>query len=49
MSTAIVNKLLHQPITTLKDPQSGNQLAQALQQLFQLNEAGMQQVPSAEG
>ncbi|MFL5804692.1 MAG: glutamyl-tRNA reductase [Roseiflexaceae bacterium] len=49
LSTAIVNKLLHQPITTLKDPQSGNQLAQALQQLFQLNEAGMQQVPSAEG
>jgi glutamyl-tRNA reductase len=37
LSAAIVNKLLHQPIATLKDPQSGNQLAQALQQLFQLN------------
>ncbi len=37
LSTAIVNKLLHQPIATLKDPQSGDQLAQALQQLFQLN------------
>jgi glutamyl-tRNA reductase len=37
LSTAIVNKLLHQPIATLKDPESGDQLAQALQQLFQLN------------
>ncbi len=46
LSTAIVNKLLHQPITTLKDPQSGNQLAQALQQLFQLNEE--RQASSAE-
>jgi glutamyl-tRNA reductase len=48
LSAAIVNKLLHQPIATLKDPQSGSQLAQALQQLFQLNEAGIREVPSVE-
>ena len=28
--------LLHQPIATLKDPEAGSQLAQAVQQLFQL-------------
>ena len=36
LSAAIVNKLLHQPITTLKNPEAGGQLAQAVQQLFQL-------------
>ncbi len=35
LSAAIVNKLLHQPITTLKNPDSGD-LAQAVQRLFQL-------------
>jgi glutamyl-tRNA reductase len=38
LSAAIVNKLLHQPITTLKAPGSSGQLAQAVQQLFQLAE-----------
>jgi glutamyl-tRNA reductase len=38
LSAAIVNKLLHQPITTLKDPDSDGQLARAVQQLFQLTE-----------
>jgi glutamyl-tRNA reductase len=38
LSTAIVNKLLHQPIATLKNPQTGNHLVQALHQLFQLDE-----------
>lgn len=38
LSSAIVNKLLHQPITALKNPESGNHLAQALQQLFQLSD-----------
>jgi glutamyl-tRNA reductase len=38
LSAAIINKLLHQPISTLKDPDSGGQLARAVQQLFQLTE-----------
>jgi glutamyl-tRNA reductase len=38
LSAAIVNKLLHQPIATMKDPETGGQLAQAVQQLFQLTE-----------
>jgi glutamyl-tRNA reductase len=37
LSAAIVNKLLHQPIRTLKDPEAGSQLAQVVQQLFQLS------------
>lgn len=37
LSTAIINKLLHQPITMLKDPHAGGDLAQAVQQLFQLS------------
>jgi glutamyl-tRNA reductase len=36
LSAAIVNKLLHQPIARLKDPDAGGQLAQLVQQLFQL-------------
>ncbi len=36
LSAAIVNKLLHQPIARLKDPDAGGQLAQVVQQLFQL-------------
>jgi glutamyl-tRNA reductase len=36
LSAAIVNKLLHQPIARLKDPEAGGQLAQVVQQLFQL-------------
>jgi glutamyl-tRNA reductase len=40
LSAAIVNKLLHQPIATLKNPSSGSQLTQAVQQLFQLAELG---------
>ena len=36
LSAAIVNKLLHQPIARLKDPDTGGQLAQVVQQLFQL-------------
>jgi len=36
LSAAIVNKLLHQPITSMKDPDSGGQLARVVQQLFQL-------------
>jgi glutamyl-tRNA reductase len=39
LSAAIVNKLLHQPITTLKDPDAGGELARAVQQLFQLTES----------
>jgi glutamyl-tRNA reductase len=38
LSAAIVNKLLHQPIASMKDPDSGGQLARAVQQIFQLNE-----------
>jgi glutamyl-tRNA reductase len=38
LSAAIINKLLHQPITSMKDPESGGQLARVVQQLFQLNE-----------
>jgi glutamyl-tRNA reductase len=37
LSAAIVNKLLHQPIARLKDPEAGGQLAQVVQQLFQLS------------
>jgi glutamyl-tRNA reductase len=36
LSAAIVNKLLHQPIARLKDPDGGGQLAQVVQQLFKL-------------
>jgi glutamyl-tRNA reductase len=36
LSAAIVNKLLHQPIARLKDPDGGGQLAQVVQHLFQL-------------
>jgi glutamyl-tRNA reductase len=39
LSAAIVNKLLHQPIATLKDPNSGGQLAQAIRTLFHLSDA----------
>src|SRR5581483_9607931 len=34
LSAAIINKLLHQPIATLKDPKNGVQLAQVVQELF---------------
>ena len=37
LTVAIVNKLLHDPITTLKEPQAGEELAQATQQLFRLH------------
>lgn len=36
LSAAIVNKLLHQPIAALKDPQGGGQLAAIVQELFHL-------------
>jgi glutamyl-tRNA reductase len=36
LSAAIVNKLLHQPITSMKNPESGGQLARVVQELFQL-------------
>ena len=36
LSAAIVNKLLHQPITALKDPAVGGQLVQPVHTLFQL-------------
>jgi glutamyl-tRNA reductase len=36
LSAAIINKLLHQPIATLKDPRKGNELSAVVQQLFQL-------------
>jgi glutamyl-tRNA reductase len=36
LSAAIVNKLLHQPIASMKDPDAGGQLARVVQQLFQL-------------
>jgi glutamyl-tRNA reductase len=36
LSAAIVNKLLHEPITALKDPHVGGDLADAVQQLFHL-------------
>jgi glutamyl-tRNA reductase len=38
LSAAIVNKLLHQPITSMKNPDSGGQLARVVQELFQLTE-----------
>jgi len=37
LSTAIVNKLLHYPIMALKDPSSGSQVAEALNQMFHLS------------
>jgi glutamyl-tRNA reductase len=37
LSAAIINKLLHQPIASLKDPKSGGELAQVVQALFQLS------------
>jgi glutamyl-tRNA reductase len=37
LSAAIINKLLHQPIATLKDPKTGGQLAPVVQELFQLS------------
>jgi glutamyl-tRNA reductase len=37
LSAAIVNKLLHQPITSMKNPDSGGQLARMVQELFQLD------------
>jgi glutamyl-tRNA reductase len=37
LSAAIVNKLLHQPITSMKNPGSGGQLARVVQELFQLD------------
>ncbi len=36
LSSAIVNKLLHEPIVTLKDPAVGNELAGAVRRLFHL-------------
>ena len=36
LSAAIVNKLLHQPIATLKDPDSGGQLARRCSSCFSL-------------
>ncbi|MFN8566619.1 MAG: hypothetical protein U0Z44_03665 [Kouleothrix sp.] len=36
LSAAIVNKLLHQPIATLKNPEGGSQLAAVVQELFRL-------------
>src|SRR5215213_10235087 len=38
LSAAIINKLLHQPITSMKNPDSGGQLARVVQELFQLTE-----------
>ena len=38
LSAAIVNKLLHQPITSMKNSDSGSQLARVVQELFQLTE-----------
>jgi glutamyl-tRNA reductase len=38
LSTAIINKLLHQPIIAMKDPAAGDQSAQAVRTLFQLSE-----------
>jgi len=37
LSAAIVNKLLHQPIASMKNPDSGGQLARMVQELFQLD------------
>jgi glutamyl-tRNA reductase len=36
LTVAIVNKLLHEPIMALKDPESGLEVAQALQRMFHL-------------
>ncbi|KAB8140206.1 glutamyl-tRNA reductase [Chloroflexia bacterium SDU3-3] len=36
LSAAIVNKLLHSPITSLKNPSEADELAHAVQRLFQL-------------
>ena len=38
LSAAIINKLLHQPITSMKNPDSGGQFARMVQELFQLPE-----------
>lgn len=36
LSAAIVNKLLHQPISALKNPEHGDEMSRALHMLFQL-------------
>ncbi|MGO8949561.1 MAG: glutamyl-tRNA reductase [Ktedonobacterales bacterium] len=38
LTSAIVNKLLHQPIVALKDPESGPATAKTLSQMFHLSE-----------
>jgi glutamyl-tRNA reductase len=38
LTVAIVNKLLHEPIMALKDPDSGLEVAQALQRMFHLSD-----------
>jgi glutamyl-tRNA reductase len=39
LSAAIINKLLHDPITAIKQPRAGEQLLQAARELFHLPEA----------
>jgi glutamyl-tRNA reductase len=50
MGNAIVNKLLHYPIVTLKDPAAGVELARAAERLFRLDdceEGGCQRISRA--
>ncbi|GIW01025.1 glutamyl-tRNA reductase [Roseiflexus sp.] len=39
LSTAIINKLLHEPIVALRDPEAGSELVSAVRRLFNIDDA----------
>ncbi len=41
LSTAIINKLLHEPIVALRNPSAGSELAMAVRQLFNINDTAV--------
>ncbi len=41
LSTAIINKLLHEPIVALRNPAAGSELAMAVRQLFNINDTSV--------
>lgn len=42
LSTAIINKLLHEPIVALRDPESSNELLTAVRRLFNIDDTNVQ-------
>lgn len=38
LSTAIINKLLHEPIVALRDPEASGELLTAVRRLFNIDE-----------